>query len=381
MEARSDVPGPALELALARSAVAAAAEAGLRYVHGGGAGIRRIRCGAGFRYVTSSGSAISLVERQRITSLAIPPAWTEVWICPLANGHVQATGRDARRRKQYRYHPRWREVRDQAKFGRMLAFAAKLPRIRARCERDLRRAGLPREKILAIVVRLLEETLIRVGNEEYSRANGSYGLTTLRNHHVDVHGDRIRFRFRGKGGRVHTVEAHDRRAARIVKQCQELPGHVLFEYLGPDGKAHPIESSHVNAYLHEAAGEEFTAKDFRTWFGSLVAARVLRERGGRRPTKRAVTQALVATAKRLGNTPAICRKCYVHPEVIRCYLDGRLVPLRPEESEEQALVKLLSPPPTVGRARTRRAARSARARSERLRVAWPSPGAPAPPPR
>ncbi len=332
-------------LALARSAVAAADDAGLRYVRDGGPGIRRIPCGGGFRYASSSGSAVSRADRERIAALAIPPAWTDVWVCPHANGHVQATGRDARGRKQYRYHPRWREVRDEAKFGRMLVFASRLPAIRARCARDIGRAGLPREKVVATVVRLLEETLIRVGNEEYARENRSYGLTTLRNHHVDVDADRLRFRFRGKGGRVHTVEAHDRRAATIVRQCQELPGHELFEYLGADGEVRPIDSADVNEYLREAAGEDFTAKDFRTWFGTLLAARVLRAQLGARPTKRAVTQAIAATATCLGNTPSICRKCYVHPEVIRCFLEGRLRSLRPDESEEDALARLLTRSP------------------------------------
>jgi len=264
--------------------------------------------------------------RDRIRRLAIPPAWTEVWICPLAHGHLQASGRDSKRRKQYRYHPRWREVRDEAKYDRMIDFARVLARLRARTDEDLSRPGLPREKILATVVRLLEATLIRVGNEEYARHNGSYGLTTLRDSHVDVSGSKLEFRFRGKAGKEHVVGIQDRRLSRIVKRCQDLPGYELFQYLDEAGERRSIESADVNAYLREVTGEDFSAKDFRTWSGTVLAAWALGEMepaSGRR-ANRNVARAIESVAARLGNTPAICRKCYVHPAVIDSYLDGSL---------------------------------------------------------
>ncbi len=302
-----------------------AKSAGLRYVTGYGPGILRARKGKAFRYLNADGSSVTdPVELRRIRVLAIPPAWTAVWICPLANGHIQATGRDARGRKQYRYHARWREVRDDAKFGRMVAFAAALPKIRARAERDLSRSGLPREKVLGAVVRLLEKTLIRVGNEEYARQNDSFGLTTLRNKHVDVDGSTLRFQFRGKSGVEHVVEAHDRRLARIVERCQELPGYELFQYVDGDGKRQSIESADVNAYLREVAGEAFTAKDFRTWHGTVLTACALRDSARAPPTKKTVTAAVKAVAARLGNTPTVCRRCYVHPSVIACYMGGAM---------------------------------------------------------
>jgi DNA topoisomerase-1 len=262
---------------------------------------------------------------RRIRALAIPPAWTEVWICPSPNGHVQAFGRDARARKQYRYHPRWRETRDETKYARMLAFARVLPRIRAQVERDLARPGLPREKVLATLVRLLETTLIRIGNEAYARTNKSYGLTTLREHHVDVTGSQVRFSFRGKAGKEHTIDLRDPRMARIVRRLLELPGRDVFQYLDEDGTRRSVDSNDVNAYLNEITGSDFTAKDFRTWAGTVLAARALdevREFTSAREAKRNIVRAVERVAARLGNTPAICRRSYVHPEVLQAYLDG-----------------------------------------------------------
>jgi DNA topoisomerase-1 len=308
---------------------ASAEEAGLRYVTDGGPGIRRRRAGRGWTYVGVDGKRIT--DRERIAwfnRLAIPPAWTDVWICPIRRGHLQATGRDVRGRKQYRYHPRWREVRDEAKYGRLVEFARALPRIRRRTERDLRRRGLPREKVLALVVRLLEETLIRVGNDEYARDNRSYGLSTLRNRHVTVRGESIRFSFRGKSGKQHEVGVRDRRLARLVKACQEIPGQELFQYYAADRSRVDVTSGDVNDYLREISGDDFTAKDFRTWAGTVAATLALQEyleiddEAGR---KRAVISAIEEVAEQLGNTPSVCRACYVHPEVIDRYLDGTIV--------------------------------------------------------
>jgi DNA topoisomerase-1 len=263
----------------------------------------------------------------RIRSLAVPPAWRDVWICPDPDGHVQATGRDAKGRKQYRYHPRWREVRDGNKYERMIAFGRALPQIRERVEKDLALPGLSREKILATVVRLLEVTLIRVGNEEYAKHNDSYGLATMRDRHVRVNGSALRFQFRGKSGILHAVDLEDRRLARIVRQSRDLPGYELFQYVGDDGQRHSIDAADVNAYLKSIAGDEFTAKDFRTWAGTVLAARALHEVAifdSKAQAKRNVLQAVETVAKRLGNTRAVCRKCYIHPEVVNAYLDGTL---------------------------------------------------------
>jgi len=257
--------------------VGAARAAGLRYVHDDRPGIRRARSGKAFRYVGPDGRPVRDDDTvKRIRSLAIPPAWTDVWICPLPNGHIQASGRDARGRKQYRYHPRWRQARDETKYHRMVAFGLALPAIRDRVEADLALPGLPRRRVLAAVVRLLETTLIRVGNEEYARANHSFGLTTLHNHHAEVNGATVHFRFRGKSGVRHAVDVCDRRLARLIRQCQDLPGHELFEYVDDEGRVHEVSSSDVNDYLREPAGDEFTAKDFRTWGGTVLAAEALR---------------------------------------------------------------------------------------------------------
>jgi DNA topoisomerase-1 len=312
--------------------------AGLRYVSDEAPGIRRLRAGKSFTYKDADGKTVrDRPTLKRIKSLAIPPAWTDVWICPIANGHLQATGRDQRGRKQYRYHPRWRQVRDEHKFSRMIAFGKALPRIRARVEEDLKRPGLGREKVLATVVRLLETTLIRVGNEEYVRANRSFGLTTMRDQHVEVEGTTISFEFRAKSGKMQAIKLKDRRLARIVKECSDLPGRELFQYIDDDGERRTIGSADVNEYLREIAGDEFTAKDFRTWAGTVLAALALQEFEAvdtQAAAKRNITQAIERVAAKLGNTPAICRKCYVHPEVIGCYLDGSLVDTLSEKVAE-----------------------------------------------
>ncbi len=308
---------------------ASAEEAGLRYVSDAGPGIERRRAGKGFVYIGPDGRRLTDAERVAwIKALAIPPAWTDVWISPIKSGHLQATGRDARGRKQYRYHPRWREVRDEAKYGRLIDFARALPRIRRRTDRDLRRRGLPREKVLALVVRLLEATLIRVGNDEYARENRSYGLSTMRDRHVEVRGATLRFSFRGKGGKEHAIDVRDERLARIVRQVQELPGQTLFQYHDADGSRQEVTSGDVNAYLREISGADFTAKDFRTWAGTVAATMALQElseiddEAGR---KRAIVRAVETVAELLGNTPTVCRACYVHPDVIDAYLDGSFV--------------------------------------------------------
>jgi DNA topoisomerase-1 len=315
----------------ADDAVLSAKTAGLRYVTDTSPGIRRIVKGTGFSYTAPHGKVIhDTAILKRIKPLAIPPAWTEVWICPDAEGHLQATGRDAKGRKQYRYHERWRQVRDDTKYDRMLAFGRLLPRIRKRVAKDLALSGLPREKILATVIKLLETTLIRVGNEEYARTNDSFGLTTMRDRHVKVNGAAVRFEFRGKSGILHAVDLTDRRIARIVKQSRDLPGYELFQYIDEEGARRSIDSSDVNAYLQQIAGQEFTAKDFRTWAGTVLAARALDECqpfGSNTEAKRNVVAAIESVAKRLGNTKAICRKCYVHPEIINAYLDGSLAGL------------------------------------------------------
>jgi DNA topoisomerase-1 len=317
-------------VAAAADPLIAAKIAGLRYVGDAARGIRREVRGESVRYRDAGGRLLrDKAHLARIRSLAIPPGWTDVWICPHPDGHLQATGRDARGRKQYRYHPQWARVRDETKFDRMIAFGRALPRVRVRADEALSRPGLDREKVLATIVRLLELTLIRVGNEEYARQNESYGLTTLRNRHVQVTGDRVHFGFRGKSGVRHAIDLRDRRLARVVKRCRELPGYELFSYLDEEGQARSIDSSDVNAWLHEVAGEAFTAKDFRTWAGTMLAARALcaaEEFTSETEAKRRVVEAIATVSSRLGNTPAVCRRCYVHPGVIASYLAGELVP-------------------------------------------------------
>jgi DNA topoisomerase-1 len=348
---RSPLPGKQRrikKLELITDPVESARAAGLRYILDDRPGIRRERRGKGFRYLTPDGKVLrSAEELRRIRSLAIPPAWTRVWICPSPHGHLQATGYDDRGRKQYRYHPRWREVRDETKYDRMIVFGQALPRIRARVEQDMAQPGLPRTKVLATVVRLLETTLIRVGNEEYARTNGSFGLTTMRDRHVEVSGSTLCFSFRGKSGVRHSIDVTDRRLARIVQSCQDLPGQELFQYLD-DGTPHDIDSADVNAYLQEITGEEFTAKDFRTWAGTVLAACALREFeafDSQTQAKRNVVEAIEAVSKRLGNTKAVCRKCYVHPAVIGAYLDGTLLDTLRQRVENELAESLPDLPP------------------------------------
>ena len=309
---------------------AAANDAGLYYVNDNRVGYRRKANGNGFEYLDTEAKRIRDRQRLlRIKRLAIPPAWTDVWICPSPNGHIQATGRDARGRKQYRYHDRWREVRDENKFGRLAEFAKTLPKIRRRVARDITLADLPREKVLATVVRLLERTFIRIGNEEYARENKSFGLTTIKNRHVTVKGPHLRFRFRGKSGRQHEVDMTDRRIAKIVSKCQDLPGQDLFQYVTDEGEVRSITSQDVNDYLSEITSKNFTAKDFRTWAGTVLAAIALNAQAGFETKKQAkanVKTAVCAVAELLGNTPAICRKCYVHPAIIEAYLNGVQIP-------------------------------------------------------
>lgn len=320
-------PGPAALV----DPVEAARAASLHHVSDEQAGIRRHRRGKGFSYRDVDASVLRDGEAlARIRALAIPPAWTEVWICPLPNGHLQATGRDARGRKQYRYHPRWREVRDETKYARMLLFGAALPRLRAQVREHLAGPGFSRDKVLATVVRLLETTFMRVGNEQYARSNRSFGLTTLRDRHVEVKGDGIQFRFLGKSGKPHSIHVAERRLARIVKRCRELPGQDLFQYLDPEAGPQPISSADVNDYIRRLSEADFTAKDFRTWAGTLLAARHLASAGcakSARAGKSAVVRAAEMVAGHLGNTPAVCRKCYIHPALLAAHQDPALFEL------------------------------------------------------
>ncbi len=325
--------------------VESAKNAGLCYVSDVGTGISRVRFRKGFRYLDLSGSVIRDQQTlARIKSLVIPPAWTQVWICPKPKGHLQATGRDARGRKQSRYHPRWREVRDETKYERMILFGTALPRIRERVESDLSASGLPRSKILGTIVRLMETTLIRVGNEEYARQNHSYGLTTMRNKHVDVNGSTVTFKFQGKSGVKHTVDITDRRIAKIIQRCQDIPGYELFQYVDKDGTQHSIDSADVNAYLREISGQDFTAKDFRTWAGSVLACEMLYEFesfDSETEAKKNVVEAIKSISRRLGNTPAVCRKCYIHPAVLDAYISGAMIKMtehkiRQKDSDDSA---------------------------------------------
>jgi len=339
---RSPPVGPFTEPA--ESAKAAA----LRHVSDAGPGIRRRRSGKGFSYSGPDGKTFHDREViRRIRALAIPPAWTQVWICPHEDGHLQATGRDARGRKQYRYHRRWHEVRDETKYGRLFHFGSSLSQIRARVDEDLSLPGLPREKVLATIVRLLETTLIRVGNEEYARANGSFGLTTMLEHHVKVEGARLNFRFSGKSGKSHTIQVIDRRLARLVKRIQDLPGQDLFQYLDDTEEPQPVSSADVNEYLRLIAGQDFTAKDFRTWAGTVLAACYLAGSGafadGEDTPKSVVTSAVESVAKQLGNTPAICRKCYIHPSVMAAYQDRKLFDRWLKENADVVTLPGLSP--------------------------------------
>lgn len=312
-----------------RDPVASARVAGLHYSTDTKPGISRRRRGKAFHYVYPGGKPVSSPsELERIRKLAIPPAWQRVWIAPDPLGHLQATGVDARGRKQYRYHPKWREVRDDTKYNRMLTFGHALPLVRRRTEADLRRHGLPREKVLAAVVRLLEKTFIRVGNDEYARTNHSFGLTTMRDGHVKINGSKVKFIFRGKSGVEHDLELDDRRLAKIVRQCRDLPGQELFQYRDEHGRVVDIGSADVNAYLKEITGEDFTSKDFRTWAGTVLAAELLQDFDtvdSQARAKKNIVRAIEQVARQLGNTKAVCRKCYIHPAVLDAYLDGSMV--------------------------------------------------------
>jgi DNA topoisomerase-1 len=320
----------------------AAEAAGLRHVSDEQPGIRRVKHGEGFRYEKPNGTVVT-DERalERIRKLAIPPAWTDVWICGAPDGHLQATGRDAKGRKQYRYHPRFREVREETKYEHMMAFARALPSIRTAIDAHMALRGLPREKVLATVVHLLESTLIRVGNDDYVKQNRSYGLTTLRNQHVAVDGTQLRFQFKGKSGKTWRLQIRDRRVAKVVRACQELPGQRLFQYTDDEGELREVTSSDVNAYLREITGRDITAKDFRTWAGTVMAALALQEvekAETQAAAKKNVRDAIERVSARLGNTPAICRKCYVHPEVLQAYAEGELL-LQIEKKVEGELDK------------------------------------------
>lgn len=322
MDSRScqpDIPVPSPEN------LYAAKVARLRYVNDRQPGITRERVGGDFVYRDREGKVIKdAAELARIKKLAVPPAWTDVWICSLEDGHLQATGRDARRRKQYRYHPRWRHTRDETKYEHMLEFGRALPVLRRRVESDLSLPGLPRNKVLAAVVRLMEDTLARVGNPEYASQNNTFGLTTLRNRHVRITRGRIELDFRAKHGIRHVSLVSDRKLARVVKNCRDLPGSELFQYIDEDGERHCIDSADVNDYLREISGREITAKDFRTWAATHLAVLALADQDQEPPTKKAEVEAIKQVAKRLGNTPAICRKCYIHPAVLEGYLNGSL---------------------------------------------------------
>jgi DNA topoisomerase-1 len=314
---------------LVAESIEAAEEAGLRYVNDGSRGYIRKRKGDDFEFFDTEDKPIGDEQRlSRIKHLAIPPAWTDVWICPSANGHIQATGRDARSRKQYLYHERWREVRDENKYDRMIAFGKALPKIRRRVERDLKLPGLPRNKVLATVVQLLERTFIRIGNEEYARENKSFGLTTMKDRHVEVKGSKLRFHFRGKSGKEHEVDVTDRRIAKIVSRLQDLPGQDLFKYRDDDGELRDITSQDVNEYLREITGENFSAKDFRTFAGTVLTAVALNAQEkfeNNKQAKKNITTAIKAVSQILGNTPAICRKCYVHPAIFDSYLSRKSI--------------------------------------------------------
>ncbi len=321
--------GAAVEGEAAAEGREAAEAAGLVYVSDEEPGFTRRKSGKGWRFLDERGRTIAdKAMRGRITGLGVPPAYTDVWICAKANGHIQATGRDAKGRKQYRYHPKWTAARDDAKYERMEAFGRLLPALRKRVAADMGRRGLPREKVLATLVALLEKTLIRVGNEDYAKDNHSFGLTTLRNRHLDVEGSTLRFDFKGKSGKMWNLDLKDKRVAKVVRSIQELPGQHLFQYLDEDGHRQPVDSADVNAYLREITGEDVTAKDFRTWAGTVLAAMALSEFesvDSDALKKKNVKAAIEGVAAKLGNTPTICRKCYVHPHVVDSYLDGGLL--------------------------------------------------------
>ncbi|HEY0491738.1 MAG TPA: DNA topoisomerase IB [Telluria sp.] len=325
-------------------APAAAKSAGLRYVSDTRPGISRQGSPGAFHYVDAGGDKVTdEVTLARIKSLVIPPAWTGVWICSQANGHLQATGRDAKGRKQYRYHAKWRHLRDEVKYERMLNFGKALPAIRRQVDAALKLHGLPREKVLATVVYLLELTMMRIGNEEYARTNKSFGLTTLRNRHVHIDGKAVEFRFRGKSGVFHAVKVEDRRLARIIQRTRDLPGQELFQYVDEHGEPHTIDSADVNEYLRQVTGEDYTAKDFRTWSGTVLAALALQEFekfDSEAQAKKNIVRAIESVAEKLGNTPSICRKCYVHPAIIDAYLEGTVLEALRTRTEQELVGEL-----------------------------------------
>lgn len=331
----NDALGAELHGDMALSAEAAR----LRYVNDGTPGFSRKRTAKGFRYVDRQGRPLhDKAHLARIRALAIPPAWQDVWICPYANGHIQATGIDAKGRKQYRYHKEWRAIRDEAKYAHMLDFALHLPLIREQVDADLAKPGLCREKVLALVIALLEKTMIRVGNDEYARTNRSFGLTTLRNRHVDVQGGRIAFHFRGKSRVEHAIELQNARLARLVRKMKDLPGQALFQYVDDTGERHAVSSSDVNAYLKSITGRDYTAKDFRTWSGTLHTFQSLTTLDAfenQTQAKKNVVQAITEAARKLGNTPTICRKCYVHPLIIETYMAGKLLEAVEQETTDK----------------------------------------------
>jgi DNA topoisomerase I len=332
----------------------------LRYASDQRPGLQRKRHGTAFRYVTPDGKRVNRADAKRIRELAIPPAWEQVWICPYPNGHLQVTGRDAKGRKQSLYHPQWHAIRKENKFHRLSEFGRALPKIRRRVARDLRLPGLPRDKVVAVVVRLLEQTHIRVGNPEYAHENQSFGLSTMRDRHVEVRGPRLQFRFRGKSGKFHQIDFANKRLARIVKRCQDLPGHDLFQYIDGGGEICNMTSADVNDYLRAIAGEEFSAKDFRTWAGTTLAAKILQHSDGddnEDPTESGLLKAIDEVAAALGNTRAVCRKYYIHPAIMNAYLAGTLAdslnsqPPRASHtglsSEEKAVLRLLKHHPAT----------------------------------
>lgn len=322
----------------------------LRYVSDNTPGIERVKNGRGFKFVRRGKVVRDAKTLRRIRALVIPPAWRDVWICPHANGHIQCTGRDERGRKQYLYHARWEEKRDEAKYDHMREFAAALPKIRKAVRRDLAAKGMTKQKVAAVVVKLLEESQIRVGNDEYAKQNGSFGLTTLQDRHAKIRSGKVQFRFRGKSGQWHDIGVENARLAKLVRACQDLPGQQLFQYLDDDGKARGITSTDINAYLHDVAGDGFTAKDFRTWAGTVQAAKALCKRGcekAEKAIKSAIVEAVREVAATLGNTVAVCRKCYIHPKIFDAYQAGKVLPVRGKRSrgglsaEERAVLQLI----------------------------------------
>ena len=313
----------------------------LHYVYDTQPGYSRVRRGKSFSFLNQKGKPIkSQSTIKRLQSLAVPPAYHDTWYCPDPNGHIQAVGIDARGRKQYRYHPDWIAERDNQKYDRMIAFAKALPLIRKHTQKDLKLKGLPRAKVLATVVQLLEKTLIRIGNDEYAKTNQSFGLTTLKNSHVDIHGPKIHFKFKGKSHVVHDIEIEDERLAKIVKQCQALPGYEIFEYEDEMGKRHDVKSNDINEYIKSICQQDFTAKDFRTWAGTLLAAKALREYKSftsKTEAKRQILEAIESVSVKLGNTKAVCRKCYIHPQILDAHIDGTLSKLF--ESRASKLLK------------------------------------------